>query len=408
MKRIFITGLGVVSALGNTPDDYWQQLLNGSSSVQEYPMPTSFMNNRLYYPVAAEQTKNTSTASSRCSSFALDAATQALEDAGLNHSQLAEVAISVGTGMGGYDQFDHYLYSSPDGKNDRQLLDRGIPADHPDSHAFFDVAGELAYHLGTGGRAATVSTACAAGAYSLARAVDMIQSGQAQAVLAGGAEAFSIVPQGCFNRLGALDSVVCRPFAAHREGTLFGEGAAFLLLESQDLLTSRRAQGMNPVIYGELLGYGISCDAYHLTAPESKGEQIERAARHALMRSEVSPDQIAIVVAHGTGTLLNDQIESRVMHDLLGSDPWVLPIKARIGHGGGSAGAFSCLTAVLALAHQTIPPCGIQEQIDASCEVRLNHGKACAHESQYALVNAYAFGGNNISLVLSAYPRRIV
>jgi 3-oxoacyl-[acyl-carrier-protein] synthase II len=246
-----------------------------------------------------------------------------------------------------------------------------------------------------------VSTACAAGAYAVAAAADLLRAGEARLALAGGAESFTIVPQGCFNRLGALDPDRCRPFAAERRGTLFGEGAAFLLLEREDAFRERGGAGA----LAEFRGYGVSCDGHHATAPEPSGAQIRRAAREALERAGLPARAIDAVVAHGTGTQLNDEVEARLLEELFAERdprPWTVPVKAQLGHGGGAAGAFSALVAALLIARQEVPPWGVDGTVDPACPVRLNTGAAVADRIRAVLVSAYAFGGNNISLVLGA------
>jgi len=383
MERVLITGLGVVSALGDRVETYWDRLLTGKSHIEAFDMPEHWMDNRCYYPVQLTQ-KNPENGS-HALLYATIAARQALRDADWPEVRASKLGVYVGTGMGCYDSIDRAIESFT------EVTEA--------TARFLDVAGPLAAALALDGPVINVSTACAAGAYSVALAMDAIARGEVDAVLAGGAEAFSIVPQGCFNRLGALDPKSCRPFSKERQGTLFGEGAAFLLLESE---TSFKRRG-GTVAYAQARGYGMSCDGYHLTAPEAMGIQIEAAAREAISRSDWHCP-VDVVVAHGTGTQLNDEVESKVMAKLFRRAdhlPWTVPIKARIGHGGGSAGAFSCLTAALIMRHQMIPPSGVEEEIDAACEVKLNQGAAQSLSLHSALVNAYAFGGNNVSILFS-------
>lgn len=390
--KILVTGLGVVSCAGHSPDAFWNHFSDKDLRIQEWPLPPESMKNRLYYAVSPHNQIATDTSANdhpdqgRAFGFALEAARAALNQGNWSNDPTRSLGVTTGTGMGTYDHIDTL---NPD---------RGALTER--SSNFFDIAGRLAEALHATGPSLNVSTACAAGAYSMALAFEAIRYGEADAVLAGGAEAFSVIPQGCFNRLGALDGTSCRPFAHDRQGTLFGEGAAYLLLESEQAFVARG--GRHAV--AELRGYGMSCDGHHVTAPESSGEQIEKSARQALERAGWDRP-VSAVVAHGTGTQLNDKIESDVMARVLGHSeylPWMVPLKGRIGHGGGSAGAFSSLLACILLQRQGIPPCGIQGEVDPSCSARFNHGRVLPTEVDSVLVNAYAFGGNNISLLFTA------
>ncbi|OMI33882.1 beta-ketoacyl synthase N-terminal-like domain-containing protein, partial [Streptomyces sparsogenes] len=262
------------------------------------------------------------------------------------------------------------------------------------------------------------SNACAASGYALSLAADLIRSGEADVVVAGGSEAYSRVGLACFNRLGAIDPERCRPFAADRRGTVFGEGAAVLVLESAE---HARRRGVKTV-YARLAGTGWSCDAHHATAPEPGGAQIERAMREALREAGALPDpgtagaatgpgavpggaeagRLGFVVPHGTGTELNDVVEVRTLAAVLGAAAPLTPLyslKALLGHTGGAAGAFAALAAALVLHHGTLPPNVPVGALDPECEAPLPTAPTPV-TAPYGLVNAYAFGGNNVSLVL--------
>lgn len=385
--RVLVTGMGVVSCGGDSLQEFWAYIGDDRLPIREWPLPPGTMANRRYYSVQEVSSTAPTSGGGQGRAFALarKAALAALADAGLQDRATEVVGIATGTGMGTYDHID-------------SLNSEHIPI--TDNNAsFFDISGRLAEVLGLTGPSINVSTACAAGAYSLALAHQAICNGETEAMLAGGAEGFSVIPQACFNRLGALDSQSCRPFAQDRQGTLFGEGAAYLVLESE---TAFCARGGRRAI-AELRGFGMSCDGHHVTAPETSGNQIARAAHAALAHAAWSQSVDAIVV-HGTGTVLNDEIESRVMAQVLGKNPdspWIVPIKGRIGHGGGSAGAFSSLLACLLLQHQAVPRYASLGDIDPACQVRLNRGPEQAQAIDAVMVNAYAFGGNNISLLFT-------
>jgi 3-oxoacyl-(acyl-carrier-protein) synthase len=300
------------------------------------------------------------------------------------------VGVAVGTGVG-------------DCSLPERARQDGVQPDGLDAFPF-KVGSVLAGRLGLGGPVVSVSTACSASAYSVSLAVDMIRDGRADVVLAGGADGYTRVGVACFNRLGALDPERCRPFDAGRKGTIFGEGAAFLMLESE---SHARARGRDRH-YGVIEGAGWSCDGHHATAPESHAVQIVRAMRAAFTEAGLDPADVGAVVPHGTGTPLNDVVESNALHQVLGPAAATLPVyslKALLGHTGGAAGAFALLTALLMLDRGTVPPNIPLAEPDPQCELSLLSGAPLRSDPQHVLVNAYAFGGNNISVLVGRGER---
>jgi 3-oxoacyl-[acyl-carrier-protein] synthase II len=402
VERVVVTGLGVVSCLGSDLDSYWAGLLAARSEPAPVDDPAANMKIRLLYGVGPVPEPPTDGAGrpGRTSTFAVHAGTAALLDAGLpvEDGALADAApvardrvgVAVGTGVGDCSLVE-------------QARTGGEPPDGLDAFPF-KVSSVLAGRLALGGPVRSVSTACSASAYSVSLGVDMIRSGRADVVLAGGADGYTRVGVACFNRLGALDPLRCRPFDAGRKGTIFGEGAAFLVLESE---SHARARGRDRH-YGVVEGTGWSCDGHHATAPEAGGTQIVRAMAAALAEAAVEPSEIGCVIPHGTGTPLNDVVESQALHRVLGPTAAALPVyslKALLGHTGGAAGAFALLTALLMLDRGTIPPNAPLAEPDPECPLRLPVGEPLAIAPRHVLVNAYAFGGNNISVLVGRGDR---
>jgi 3-oxoacyl-[acyl-carrier-protein] synthase II len=216
-------------------------------------------------------------------------------------------------------------------------------------------------------------------------------------VVVVGAEAYSRVALGCFNRMGALDPVACRPFAGTRAGTVFGEGAAALVLER-----SADARQRGAVVHAEIVGSAFSCDAGHPTAPDPEGRQAERILGAALDTAGLQPEDVAAIIPHGTGTVLNDATEAKVLRHIWRSDRPAVPLynlKALIGHTGGAAGALASVAAVQIIRHSTLPGNVDVGLIDEglSLTVELEERPAVGP----VVVNAYAFGGNNATLVFA-------
>ncbi|MFI6564027.1 beta-ketoacyl-[acyl-carrier-protein] synthase family protein [Streptomyces sp. NPDC050534] len=389
---VVVTGLGVVSPLGHDVRSFWHGLLRGEVPARPLTFPGAAIPGAVAYLVreapGCEPGPDTARLG-RSSAFALAAARDALGDAGLGASgtgDLTDVGLCVATGNGDSDLQE----ARRDGRREATGLDW-----YP-----YGTAGLLSHRLGLHGPGLTVSTACAAGAYAVAVAAEMIAEGEADVVLAGGTEAVSRPAVGAFLRLGAGDREHCRPFDADRAGTVYGEGAAFLVLESAEHAAAR---GRAP--YARVLSSGWSCDAFHVTAPDPEGTQSLRAVHDALDRGRIAPDGVGAVLAHGTGTPANDAVESRVTARLLGDrtpDVPVTAVKASLGHSGGAAGAFACLTAALVVRHGLVPPVGTLRRLDPACSLRVVHDAPEPPVAKTVLVNAYAFGGNNISVAIGA------
>lgn len=393
MDDVLITGLGVLSCLGSGTDAYWKGMNAARSAPRHIPAPHANMPHPSMYLVPDEDVpggppEQDGLPLGRGSRFALEAARQAVADAGADSLAAVDprrVAVSLSTGMGDADLHEGWRPDGPPPESGRWA-----PA--------FPVAAVVGGWFGAEGGNTSISNACSASGYALTVAADQILAGEADVVIVGGAEACSRVALACFNRLGAMDPERCRPFAAGRRGTLFGEGAAVLVVESA---AHARRRGATKA-YARLAGSGWSCDAYHATAPEPTGAEIERGMRQALGEAGAGEGEVAFVIPHGTGTELNDVVESETLATVLGEAAPGTPVynlKALIGHTGSAAGAFGALTSALMLHHGTVPGnVDIGEQ-DPRCTVSLPTASAPTR-GRYGLVNAYAFGGNNISLVL--------
>ena len=243
-----------------------------------------------------------------------------------------------------------------------------------------------------------IPTACAAGNYAIGYGFDLIRTGRVDFMLAGGADAFSRIPYMGFARLGAIAPERCQPFDKNRKGMVPGEGAAVLVLEPLDAAAARGAK-----IYAEVLGYGVSCDAHHMTAAHPEGDGAIRAMSAAMRDSGITPDDVDYISAHGTGTPTNDRVESLAVCKLFGDRAARLPmssIKSMLGHTMGAASALEAAACALALDTGWIPPTINYEEPDPECEVDCVPNRARRTEPRVVLNNAYAFGGNNASLCL--------
>jgi 3-oxoacyl-[acyl-carrier-protein] synthase II len=321
----------------------------------------------------------------------------ALEDAGLDLASLDpdRAGVSMGTTSGEPSFVERY--------NDirkEQGLD-AIPGDLFPKYPSNVIPTNVAIEFGLRGPSLMIPTACAAGNYAIGYGFDLIRSGRVDAMFAGGADAFSRITYTGFSRLGAIAKERCQPFDRNRKGMVPGEGAAVLMLEEA---AAARARGAK--VYAEILGYGISCDAHHMTAAHPQGEGAVRAMTGALRESSVSLEDVGYISAHGTGTPTNDRAESIAVRSLFGPRADRVPvssIKSMVGHTMGAASAIEAAACALALHTGMIPPTINYEEPDPECDLDYVPNEARKSNPRVVLNNAYAFGGNNASLCLARY-----
>ena len=274
-----------------------------------------------------------------------------------------------------------------------------VPAEILPKYPCNVVPSNIAIELDLRGRCLMIPTACAAGNYAIGYGFDMIRTGGADLMLAGGADPFSRITYMGFARLGAIAPERCQPFDRNRKGMVPGEGAAVLVLEPLDDAVARGA-----TIYAEVLGYGVSCDSHHMTAAHPQGDGAIRAMAMALKDSGRSVEDVDYISAHGTGTPTNDRVEAIAVRTLFGDRAPGVPmssIKSMIGHTMGAASAIEAVACSLAIHTGVIPPTINFEQPDEGSELDYVPNVARKTDPKLVLNNAYAFGGNNASLCLA-------
>jgi nodulation protein E len=401
MNRVAITGLGVICALAQSAEEFWRHLAKGESGIDALPdagnPPYRFQKGavvRDFQPAAHFEEKEL-TFLDRFSQFAAVAARQAVEGSGLQfRSGLSErTAVITGSSVGGqFSEEEGYrnLYRH----NNPRVAPLTIPRTMANSGA-----SRISYEQGIRGPAYTVSTACSSSNHAIGQAFWMVRSGAVTAALAGGSEA--VFAEGLLRAWEALRVVsadTCRPFSAGRSGLILGEGAAMLMLENWD-----HAQGRGAVILGEICGFGMSSDAFHITQPSVEGPA--NAMRWALQDAALTPESVQYINAHGTGTVTNDAMETSAIRQVFGAHAdrlLVSSTKSMHGHTLGAAGAIEAAATLLALQNQTVPPTINFQSPDPACNLDVVPNCARAAELQYALSNSFAFGGLNAVIVLKA------
>ncbi|MCA2218258.1 beta-ketoacyl synthase N-terminal-like domain-containing protein [Jidongwangia harbinensis] len=392
--RVLITGLGALTCLGAGAPALWHGMLGGGGRPRPVPDPHAHMRTTLMYlfpgDLPAEPAAVAHVPLASGPRYAVAAAREAVADAGLSEPVLRDMPVLLGVEMGNAGLHEARRVAGPDAAataGPRRWTPLTV------------TAAAVGAALGSRAPNTSVGNACAASAYALTLAADLIRAGEADVVLAGGAEGVTRVGMGAFNRLGAADPVRCRPFDRQRRGTVFGDGAAMLVLESAGHAARRGARA-----YAEVAGAAWSCDAHHPTAPDATATQVIRAIRAALAAAGLAPGDLGAVVPHGTGTPLNDVVESRALREVFGDHCAALPLlnlKGMIGHTAGVAGAVGCVAAALMLRSRMVPAAPRRDEPDPDCPVWLP-STPTPLDRPSVLVNSYAFGGNNASVVLTA------
>ncbi len=409
-QRVVVTGMGAVSPVGNDIESFWGGLSAGKSGIG----PVTHFDAAAFPTRIAGEVKGLDFANyieakeirrtDRVILFSLVAAREAMKQANIDLSaeDPYRCATIIGTGIGGIFTLETEL---------KKLLDRGpgrvspflIPMMIPDMPA-----GRVSMEFGLKGANFAVVSACASSTHSIGEAYLHIKAGMADVAVTGGTEA-AIVPisfagfcsMGAMSRRNEIPEKACSPFDKKRDGFVMGEGAAIVVLESLEHALSRKA-----TIHAELVGYGATGDAYHLTAPDPEGTGMQKCMELAMKMGDLRPDQIDYINAHGTSTDLNDKIETAAIKKVLGDSAKSVAIsstKSMTGHMLGAAGAIEFIATVLAMKNGLIPPTINYDDPDPDCDLFYAPNVAVAKNIRYALSNSLGFGGHNACLAVGRY-----
>ncbi|MFB5196221.1 beta-ketoacyl-[acyl-carrier-protein] synthase II [Bacillus sp. AFS073361] len=408
-RRVVVTGIGAVTPLGNDAETTWKNILEGQSGVG----PLTRVNADEYpAKVAAESTdfnpeefmdRKDARKMDRFTQFAVASALMAVKDANLtiNEENSHRVGVWIGSGIGGMETFEQQ-FEIFQNRGYKRVSPFFVPMLIPDM-----ATGQVSITLGARGFNSCTVTACATGTNSIGDAFKVIQRGDADAMVTGGAEApitKMSVAGFCANTALSTNpdpKTASRPFDKNRDGFVIGEGAGIIVLEELEHALARGAK-----IYAEIVGYGATGDAYHITAPAPGGEGGARAMKMAINDSGLNPDEIDYVNAHGTSTEYNDKFETLAVKEVFGEHAYKLAIsstKSMTGHLLGAAGGVEAIFSVLAIRDSMLPPTINYETPDPECDLDYVPNKARQKEIKAAMSNSLGFGGHNATIVFKKY-----
>jgi len=412
INRVVITGVGLVTPIGIGKEEFWLSLIQGKSGIEKI----SYFDTSEYSTKIAAEIKNfdytnfislkEANRMDKSTQFSIVSAMLALEDSKLELTEKDAylTGVIIGSGIGGIGTFE---------KQHKILLEKGPGRVSP----FFVPmmisnisAGEIAIKIGAKGPNAVVATACASSTHAIGMAFKLLQQGDAQIILSGGTEA-AIGPMALagFCKMKALSiqndypNRASKPFDKERDGFIMGEGAGILILE-----TLQHAQKRNANIYAEILGFGMTADAYHITAPAPDGEGAAKAMEIALRDAKITPSQIDYINAHGTSTPLNDKLETLAIKKVFGKHAYDLKIssnKSMTGHLLGASGGVEAIATALTLKNNIIPPTINYLSPDPECDLDYVPNINKKEIVNYAISNSFGFGGHNGVLVLGKYQK---
>ena len=409
-QRVVITGMGMVSPLGNNVKDTWNEIVNGRSGIgpltrrnaEKFPVKVAgeVKDFNLENQIDTKEARKMD----RFTQFAVAASLEAIQDAGIKIGENIDaerIGVWIGTGIGGIETHEEQFRRFEE-KGYKRVSPFFIPMMIPDM-----ASGQVSILTGAKGVNACTVTACASGANSIGEAFKVIQRGDADVMITGGAEApITDMPLAGFSSMTALSfnsdpRTASRPFDKNRDGFVMGEGAGILILESLESAVSRKAN-----IYGEIVGYGVSADAHHITTPAPGGEGGARAMKLALNDAGLKPKDIHYINAHGTSTYYNDLYETQAIKSVFGEYAYQVAVsstKSMTGHLLGASGAIEAVFSILAIKEGILPPTINYETPDEELNLDYVPNEARKADIHVVLSNSLGFGGHNVSLAFKRH-----
>ena len=408
-RRVVITGLGAITPIGNNVEDFWNGIKEGKCGIDTI---TAFDVSNFKVKLAAEVKnynpeefldKRASRRLDKFAQFAIIAAREAMKDSGINkeNTDMERVGVFIGSGMGGLDTIE---------KENKVCFEKGYDRISPMYIPMVIsnmAAGNVAIDLGLRGESFSIATACASATHSIGEAYRAIKHGYQDVIFTGGTEA-SITPTGIagFTNIKALSQAEDKtrasiPFDKERSGFVMGEGAGVIVLEELEHAKKRGAK-----IYAELVGYGASSDAYHITSPAPDGEGGARAMKNAISDAHIEAKDIDYINAHGTSTHLNDACETQAIKTALGEKSKTVMVSSTKGHTGhllGAAGAVEAIACIKAIEDEFVPATINYKVPDEECDLDIVPNKGRKQKINFAMSNSLGFGGHNSSIIFKKF-----
>ncbi|MDR2769382.1 MAG: beta-ketoacyl-ACP synthase II [Puniceicoccales bacterium] len=410
-KRVVVTGLGTVNALGHTVEDFWGALVEGRSGIRPLTkfdvseLPTQIASEIVNFDPSRYMDAKEAKRTDPYVHFAVAASRMALQDAkfSITEEEAERCGVLIGTGIGGMANIQEQAFTLFS-KGPRKVSPFMIP-----STICNIAAGTVAIEIGARGPNFGVVSACTSGAHAIGEAFNLLRFGDAEVMIAGGSEAaIQTLAFSGFCAMKAMSShfndtpeLASRPFDARRDGFIMGEGAGILVLE-----TLEHAQKRGAKIYCELIAYAATCDAFHITRPDPSGRALVQCYRNLLQKACLNPYEVDYINAHGTSTYYNDLVETEAIKHVFGPHAYKLnisSIKSMLGHLLGAAGAVEAIATIKALSTNTIPPTINYETQDPECDLNYTPNKAVTKPVRIAITNNLGFGGQNAALLFKKF-----
>lgn len=403
-KRVVITGMDIVSSIGNGLETFWAAAVNGQSGIKPIqhfdasPYPTQIAGQITDFSLESLPAFDNKKRYPRATQYALFCAHHAIRRAGLAPKEMMNAGTFIGTSLGGNAELELPSYQAFIQESWKKIPALSVIRGMPNS-----IANLIAITFGLGGPNSTISNACVSSAEAIGNAYQQISSGQIPLAICGGTESLlweGLLAAWCKLRIMSTQnetpSQACRPFSKNRDGMVMADGAGILILEEY-----QQAKARGATIYAEIIGYGSSCDAYHITAPHSAGQV--RAITNALDTAKLSANDIQYINAHGTGTELNDLTETETIKTVFNKHAYDIPItaqKAMTGHAIGAAGVMEIIATTLCLQNDILLPTINLDEPDPACDLDYVANQARKQSIDIALSNHFAFGGANAVIIL--------
>ncbi|ADP31145.1 beta-ketoacyl-[acyl-carrier-protein] synthase family protein [Bacillus atrophaeus] len=395
MKRVVVTGTGAITSIGLSSKDFWKSCLNGESGIsliqkEGIQLLEPKYGGQIHNFDASEYIKvNDHKSIGRGSQLLIASMYDAIKNANLNPETYKKADLFVGTTMGEI-AIEVTDYNRHRGKNSPENL--------IDQDFLHTILANTCKEFNLEGETMLVANACSAGNYAIIQGYEKIRNGENSICFTAGEDPFSTIAYYGFNRLKAIATKECKPFDAHRDGMLVAEGAGCLVLEE---LEHAQKRGAN--ILAEVKGYGVSCDAYHITAPHPNSTGIIKAMKMAIKKADITTDDVSYISAHGTGTQANDKAESFAVNQLFNKKIPMSSIKSMIGHSMGAASLLEAIVCCNAVKEDVAPPTINFELKDENCDVDCISNRKRSFPIEYAMNNSYAFGGANSSIIFKKF-----